>query len=365
MRLTREDPGFRRDGLISMRLTPPDGPHGGEADQRAAIFWGEALQAARALPGALSVALTSELPYTGEGIVTIYTPQGYESQENGVLGPVVVVAGDFFGTMGIPVLEGRTFQETEPGRASGEVIVNEAFVQQYWPGERGGGKRVKEGSPKAEDEGWYDVVGVVADVAARPGVEAPPTVYVPMNGEHWPAMDVVVRTDGDAAELAGLLRDSARRLHPGLPVTRLATVESLASGSLSRPRFYTGLFGGFALIALLLAVVGVYSTTAYATRSRTREIGIRLALGARRARVVRAVIRQTGTVIVFGVGVGLAGAALGAEALSSVLLSVGPRDGLTYGLVGAVVLTSGVLAAWVPARRASRVDPASTLREEG
>jgi ABC-type antimicrobial peptide transport system permease subunit len=177
-------------------------------------------------------------------------------------------------------------------------------------------------------------------------------------------MEVLVRFDGDVAPLVAALRAMVRRLDPGLPVTRIATVESLASESLSRPRFYTTLFGGFAVVALILALVGVYGTTSFATRTRVREIGIRLALGARRRRVVGRTVARTGGVIAAGVGLGLAAAFVGARGMVDVLVYVTPRDWAAYLSVAVLVMSAGILAAWVPAGRAGRVDPANALREE-
>jgi putative ABC transport system permease protein len=177
-------------------------------------------------------------------------------------------------------------------------------------------------------------------------------------------MELIVRAEGDVAALAPALRALVRRVDPTLPVTRIGTVRALANQGRARPRFYTALFGGFATVALLLAVVGVYGTTAYATRTRMREIGIRMALGARRRQVVAATVFRTGAAVALGVSLGLAGAWAGSRAMGDVLTYVAPRDGAAFALVAIVVLSAGLMAAWLPAGRAGRVDPATTLRED-
>ncbi|HKJ03879.1 MAG TPA: FtsX-like permease family protein, partial [Longimicrobiales bacterium] len=181
----------------------------------------------------------------------------------------------------------------------------------------------------------------------------------------WRDMEVMVRTDGDAVAMGAALRDLARTLDPALPVTSVRTLESLGRDALARPRFYATLFGGFAAVALLLAVVGVYGTTAYATRSRVREIGIRLALGARTERVVGGVVARTAVAVGSGVALGLAGAVLASRFMVDVLHEVDATDVPAYTAVGILVLAAGTVAAWIPAGRAGRVDPAETLRREG
>jgi predicted permease len=363
VRVSTEDPGFRADGLVSMYLSLQGRiPNSDREAQR--IFWRRALEEARTIPGVRAVSLTTQVPYMADDrLVQIMTPEGYEG-DDGAWIPTVLVAGNFFETLGMRIEEGRAFDASEMAGARQVAMVNQAFVREHWPGGEGAGRSIKSGAPDVDDEGSYEVVGVVADIRARPGEEAGPTMYVPLEHEVWHAADVLVRTDSDVTATAAALRDVARRLDPGLPVDRLTTVEALGHEALTRPRFYTLLFGGFALVALMLSVVGVYGTTAYAARSRTREIGIRLALGALRHTVVAGVVGRTSATVVAGVAAGLALAAMASGGLSDILLRVEPRDALTYGVVAVVVTAAGVSAAWLPAHRAGRVDPAATLREQ-
>jgi predicted permease len=359
VRLGRESSGARLDGVVSLTLDV-----GGRISASAArpLFWNSLLESARGLPGVTRAGLTTQVPYGGTSMMATYTPEG-EAGRRGAFVATAAVGGDFLGTLGIPLLEGRPFADTD-ARGEPVALVNEAFVRAFWPGGRALGRRMREGLPDERGDTTYAVVGVIGDIRTEPGVPPAPQVYLPLEPLRPRRMDVIVRTGGDAAALAPALREIVRRTDPGLPVTNVRTIQSIASTALARPRFYTALFGGFALLALVLALVGVYGTTAYATHTRRRELGIRLALGAARSTLVAGVVGRTGLVLLAGVAIGLAAAAAGSGALGDVLLHVGPRDTITYGMVGGLVLAAGVAAAWVPAGRASRLDPAATLRED-
>jgi hypothetical protein len=370
----QEDPGYRPEGLVTARVAVPSDLY--EEEGLRISFWRELMEGARALPGVASVALATELPTIGFAAGIELTPEGHDQAET----ISVVRAGtDFHATLGFSLVEGRWFSDDDPG---GEpvAVVNQTFVDTYWPGPASVvGRSLRRGyratnwqfvdtySPLGEDAEWR-VVGVAADARVQPGVGPEPKVYVPLPGA-VPAyrMELVARVEGeaDAAALAPELRALALRLDPGLVDIDIRTVAMLNAQALARPRFYTILFSSFGLSAFLLALVGVYGTTAYATRARTREIGIRMALGARRVQVVREVVVRTLLVITGGIAVGLAAAALGSRALADALLTIGSRDALTYATMATLVLLAGAGAALIPAAQASRVDPASTLREEG
>jgi len=357
-RLSREDPGFRPEGLVAMRLNLE--PRF-QREEWAGV-WERLLEGARGLPGVVGASIATQAPYTGSRVASTFRPEGSENGDGEIL-VTVMVAGDYLESLGTNLDQGRAFTDADDGSVP-VALVNEAFVHRYWPGEDGVGRHVQSGGEGVDDEPNYEVVGVVGDVRTNAGREPPPQILLPLRESPWRDMEVLVRFEGDVAPLVAALRAMVRRLDPGLPVTRIATVESLASESLSRPRFYTTLFGGFAVVALILALVGVYGTTSFATRTRVREIGIRLALGARRRRVVGRTVARTGGVIAAGVGLGLAAAFVGARGMVDVLVYVTPRDWAAYLSVAVLVMSAGILAAWVPAGRAGRVDPANTLREE-
>lgn len=358
VRLAQEEPGFRPDGIAVMRL---DLRSRYEQEEWAGV-WRRILDGTRALPGVTTAALATQAPYGGTSIAATYRPEGLaDDQEEFLI--QVMVAGDYVDALGTHLVEGRALGPGDDG-TNNVALVNEAFVRRFWPGESALGKLIYAGPNEVDEEPPLEVVGVLADVRTHVGREVPPHVFVPMAGSPWSRMEVLARTDGKAGALAGPLRELVSRIDPSLPVWRITTVEGIAQEGFVRPRFYTGLFGGFALVALLLALVGVYGTTSYATRTRVREIGIRMALGARRTRVVGGVVGRTAAVIGVGVATGLVAAGAGARVMTDVLVHVAPRDVVAYAIVALVVMVAGVLAAWIPAGRAGRVDPASTLREE-
>jgi predicted permease len=359
VRLGREDPGFRPDGLLAARL---DLAPRFEQDEWAGA-WQRLVDGARALPGVTTATVATQAPYAGTRMASTYRPEGVETEE-GEFVITLQVGSDYVRALGARVVEGRPLGAGDDGSAP-VALVNEAFVRRYWPGESGVGKHVQSGGPGIDDEPTYEVVGVLADVRTRAGQETPPEILLPLEESPWRDMEIILRTAGDPASLAPAVRALVRDVDPALPITRIATVTGLASEGRARPRFYAGLFAGFALVALLLAVVGVYGTTAYATRSRTREIGIRMALGALRRRVVGRVVARATLSVAGGTALGLAGAALASRAMADVLIYVTPRDALAYAGVAAVVLVAGAVAAWIPAERAGRVDPVDALREEG
>jgi len=351
VRLSTEDPGFDPDGVIAVSVDLRSRSMEPEERRR---FWRALSDQAAAFPGVTAVALASSLPYGGTGVMRLgYLPEGWERAEDFPLIASTSIGGDYPTTMGVAVVEGRML--TADDAASGGIMVNEAFVRAFWPGEAAVGRTVD--ADRSEE-----VIGVLADTRRLPGIPVEPIVY--QHAESGPSLVLLVRAGGAEAALVPALRDLVQRLDANLPVGEVSTLESLAWRSLARPRFYAGLFSSIGLTALLLALVGIYGTTAYATRSRTREIGIRMALGAGTGRIVSEVALRTALALSAGIVAGLVAVALAARGLDDFLVTLEPRDVSTYGLVAALVLASGLAAALLPARRASRVDPASTLREE-
>jgi putative ABC transport system permease protein len=351
VRLSTEDPGFDPEGVIAVSVDLRS--RSMEPEERR-LFWRALSDEAAALPGVTAVALAGRMPYgTGVGRVG-FLPEGWERTEDFPLIATSRIGGDYPTTMRVAVVEGRMM--TADDAANGGVMVNEAFVRAFWPGEAAVGRTVD--ADRSEE-----VVGVLADTRRLPGIPVEPIVY--QYAESSPALVLLVRAGGAEAALVPALRDLVQRLDANLPVGEVSTLESLAWRSLARPRFYAGLFSSIGLTALLLALVGIYGTTAYATRSRTREIGIRMALGAGTRRIVTEVALRTALALSAGVVAGLVAVALAARGLDGILVTLEPHDVSTYGLVGALVLASGLIAALVPARRASRIDPAWILGKEG
>jgi predicted permease len=353
VRRVQEDPGYRPEGLIAVAVSLPFERYGYRGELHT-FFWRELLEGAKAIPGVVSAALANELPTTSFSLGRDMTPEGHQESE---MISIVRAGGDFGATIGIKLTDGRWFSDAASNSET-SAVVNQAFVDAYWPGASSAVGR----TIRTSNSTWR-VVGVAADARVGPGVAPRPKVYEPL--AEWPAGELVVRVDGDAAALAPALRTVVSRLDPGLVDVSIRTLASLNAETLARPRFYTTLFSSFGLIAFLLALIGVYGTTAYAVRARTREIGIRMALGAQRGHVVAGVMGRTLLVVGGGIAVGLGAAALGSRALTDVLVMLEPRDVFTYATVATLVLAAGAVAALVPAGRASRVDPALTLRDDG
>lgn len=362
IRLNTVDPGFEPAGLMTMQT---DLRYGDGIDREGWLpFYRDVLERVRALPGVESAALTAQVPFTRDGMMTELVPEGFNSgSEDGVWVPVSAVSGAFFETMGIPVVEGRGIQDADREDAEPVAVVNRAFVRAYWPTRTSAlNLTTADGGP---DEPVRRVVGVVGDVRHRLGDDPRPHVYIPFPQEPWRTMSVVVRTTGIPGLLEGPLRETLHAYAPGLPISRLAPVDRLSSASLVRPRFYVAITVTFGALALILALTGIYGTTAYSAGQRKREIGIRLALGAEKGSVVRMIVGRAFLLVSSGVAVGAAGGALLARLLSAYLFGVTPGDLPTLSATSAVVAMTAAVAAWIPARRAGGTDPFVTLREGG
>ena len=280
--------------------------------------------------------------------------------------PLRVVAGDYFRVMGIPVRRGRAFAPTDRADSPSVAVVNESLARLLWPGVDPVGSRVSFVGPSGP---WLQVVGVVGDTRSNAADAAPvPALYVPFAQKRWPWMTwmtLVMRTDATASAntLGSGLRGLLRHVDARLPVQGVSAVPDLYRESVARRRFATVLTGAFAALALILGVVGMYGVVSYGVVQRRREFGIRLALGARATQVTGVVVREALALAGIGLVVGLA-AALGlTRVLAGLLYEVSPRDPVTFAAVALLVAVVAMAAAWVPARRATRIDPATTIRD--
>jgi putative ABC transport system permease protein len=269
------------------------------------------------------------------------------------------ISAGYFETMGIRLVRGRVPADSDTADAPPVVLVNEALARRYWPGDDAIGRKVDVDMQEAT------IVGIVADVrhggpAASPGAEMylPYTQFPPRGG--W----LVLRTAGDPALLAPALRTAVRQVDPSLPLSSVAPMSRLVERSIAQPRFIAALLSGFALLALVLTLGGVYSVLSFACSRRTREIGVRMALGAERGAVVWMVLRHSLVLVVAGLALGVALALPLARALRSLLFGVGPSDPVTFGAMALLVVTAGLAASYLPARRAALVDPVVALRED-
>jgi putative ABC transport system permease protein len=297
----------------------------------------------------------------------VVTPEGSVAPR----APIVsysLVLGDYFQTLGVPLKRGRFFTEADRAGAPLVIIVNETLARRFWPGEDAIGKRLTIGMPEMHLP-WLTVAGVVGDVNQNePDEELRPHVYEPYlqaSGYSWiRKMNLAMRTSGDPLALSGAVRGEVSRLDPELPVTKLRTAQQILDNSLAPRRLSMWLLTVFALAALLLAALGIYGVMAYAVARRTREIGIRMALGAQRPNVLRMVLGQGMKLVAAGVAIGLAASLALTRLMTSLLYDVKPTDPLTYAAVATLLILIALAANLAPARRAVSVDPTVALRHE-
>jgi putative ABC transport system permease protein len=281
------------------------------------------------------------------------------------VGPLLFVSEQYFTALGTPLVRGRFFTERDDRGAPSVVIINEALARQYFRGQDPVGRRLKNGGPERPDNEWMTIVGVVGDVNYSGLDTAPePTVYFPFRQAPDNAQYVVVRTTGDPHALAGATREIVGALDKDLPVANLRTMDDLMTASVAAPRFRTTLVAIFAAVGLLLAAIGVYGVMSYAVTERTHEIGVRSALGARRADVLRLVLGETLLLAGLGVGVGIAGALATTRTIRTLLFHVEPTDAATFAVIALILVATALVASYIPARRAMRVDPTVALRYE-
>jgi len=358
-RLSNVDPGFRTDHLLALEVYPPYSKYP-DTGQRAA-FYDELLQRVEGLPGVEAAGVVTSLPIKDDlGHMTYITEQS---------GTVKVVpalprasSASYFRALGMPIVAGREFDRKDLPTSTGVAIINEAMAQASWPGEDPLGKRMKMG---VETQPWLTVVGVVKDIRSRLGMTPTPQVYLPYTqSPAFGPRDLVLRTQMEPDSLAATVRREVWAIDKDQPVADIKTMEQLLSASIERPRFNTLLFAIFSALALVLAGVGIYGVMSYTITQSTREIGIRMALGARPRDVLKLTMCKGLLLTVTGVAIGLFAAFGLTRVMSSLLFGVSATDPLTFALI-ALLLTGVALAAcYVPARRATKIDPMAALRYE-
>jgi putative ABC transport system permease protein len=327
-------------------------------------FYTSLVERLKSRPGVSGVAAALPLPLYGGGLNFPFQIEGRppEAREPEPTANYTAATPDYFRVLGIPVLRGRGLAAQDSELSPKVCVVSAAFARRHFPDEDAIGRRLVFGFQKSFSR---EIVGVVADVKRDgPGAESRPEMYVPFTQEPWWAAYVAVRTPGDPMALASMLRAEVGALLPTLPVEGVQPYAQVVHDTVAQPRFRTTLIGVFAAAALLLAVVGIYGVLSYGVARRTREVGIRIALGADRGSVLGLVFRQGLALTGAGLAIGLVGALLLTRYLSSLLFDVGRFDPVTYAAVALTLLASAALACGIPARRAMRVDPVVALRHE-
>ena len=353
--------GFRPERLLTARVTLPFSTYT-NAQQRL-TFAQRLLETVRGQPGMREAALTSQLPFAWRAQSFGILMDGKE-QSNGDMPTAHFrsISPEYVRVMGIPLLRGREFSDADHESAPRVVLINETMAKKYWPNTDPIGHRVKETS---NEQVWREIVGIVGSVRHRErGREPEPEMFVPWSQRPDATLNMAVRTGFEPASAGGVLRSAVAALDPDLPLFDVRTMEARLSDSVAQPKFRTALLGTFAAMALVMAVIGIYGVMAFSVVQRTHELGIRIALGARRNVVIGLVLRHGAVLAGLGIVIGLAGALALTRVLQTLLFEVKPTDPLTFTMVPVALMGVALFACWLPARRASKVDPMAALRAE-
>jgi predicted permease len=331
------------------------------------VFYRQLLDRLHALPGIQSAAGIISVPLAATGSMSMVSVEGQPPPLPGQVRLVDfrTISPGYFRTMSIPILAGRDFAWTDTNTTERAVVVSQTAARTFWPNGDAIGKRVTPGTPNSTTP-WLSVVGIVADVRQVDLVRTPrPAMYVPATQDQGPTpalRDFVVRTSGDPAALAPSIRSAVWGIDSTLPVARVQTMEQAKATVTATQQFNLLLVSLFAGLALLLATSGLYGVTAYSVSQRTRELGIRVALGARGGTLLQLVLAQGARLTIIGLAVGTAAALALTRVMEALLFGIGARDPITFAGVGLLLLAVSLVASLVPAYRATRVDPVVALR---
>jgi putative ABC transport system permease protein len=362
-RLRAVDPGFNADNLLTMTISL-SGTTQSTAPKRVAFF-NELLQRVDSLPGVESASAINHLPLGGDVWTIPFFIEGRPAPPPGEKEGAVyrVIRPDYFRAMGATLLKGRDFTAHDSDTSPPVAIINESFAKRHWPNEDPLGKRIRVGDATAE---LSEIVGVVKALkqdqwTAEPNLE----MYVPYLQAPAPrGLTLVVRSTGDPVSLVGAIENQVWAIDKNVPVSEIRTMQEVVAGAIEQHRFNLFLLGLFAFVALVLALVGIYGVMSESVTARTHEIGIRMALGARAADVLRMVVGQGMTLAVIGIAAGLFGAFCLTQFMATLLYEVSPTDSITFLFIPLVVALVVLCACLIPARRATKVDPLIALRDE-
>ncbi|HJX29554.1 MAG TPA: ABC transporter permease, partial [Thermoanaerobaculia bacterium] len=364
VRLQQIDTGFKTDNVLTMVVSLPFAKY--DEDRKMVDFFRQAKERMRALPGVRSVGMVNYLPlYGGLGSATGFTIEGRPAPPPGEEPATNVRVADagYFEAMGIPILRGRNLTDVENREARKVVLISESLARQHFPGENPIGKRIS--VEMFEEPRMTEIVGVVGDVRYDNLMdEAEPTVYLPHPELTYPFMTLVLRTEGEPVEIVPAARGVVREIDKDQPVSDVRTMDQVMADTVGRARFNTLLLGIFAGLATVLAAIGIFGVMNYSVTLRIREIGLRMALGAQRAEVLLLVLKQGLVLTLIGVAVGLAGALALTQILSGLLFGVGSTDPATFATIALFFAIVALIACYLPARRATRVDPLIAIRHE-
>lgn len=363
--MLRVDPGFRASEVLTFDLSLPAMKY---PDQDHIVpVYAHILENLRAIPAVESAGITETLPMGGEGESTAIgiIDHPVTGDEERPFANYTIVTPGYFAAVGASLLEGRGIAESDTLDGVPVTVINNAMAKKYWPGADSIGKRVMLGSPRYPT---FTVIGIVADIKHFSMREVTaPEMYVAYKQKQWPsmfAMHVAVRSKADAGALAQSFREAVRQVDPDLPIAKIGALTALVEDSMTEPRFIMLLLGSFAALALVLATIGMYGVISYSVAQRTQELGVRMALGAARGQVFGMILLQGARLAATGMLIGLVVSLAGTRMMASFLYGVMPTDPLTFTAVTVFLLSMALLACYVPARRATKVDPMVALRYE-
>jgi putative ABC transport system permease protein len=364
-RLQQVDPGFDAKNIITLRISLPDTRYD---ESQVENFYERLLSRIETLPGVTSASAGSAPPLTKLNSEVAFAIEDAPAESEGHY-PVSfyrVIRPNYFRTLNIPLLQGRDFEARDTTDSTPVAIVNESLARKYFPHENPLGRRINPGL-KSSDQGrqWREIIGVVKDVRhATLAQESGAELYVPHSQKQWGTLTLVARTSNDPVSIVGAVRREVAALDKNVPLYSVETLEEYVAAALAQQRFQTLLLTLFATVALILTAVGLYGLVSYSVAQRTREIGIRIALGARIVDVLKLIVKGGLALALTGVGLGLAGALALTRFIASLLFGVSATDAATFITVSVVLLAVTLLACYLPARRATRVDPLVALRYE-
>jgi putative ABC transport system permease protein len=361
-RLQHVDPGINPERVLTMQYSLRGQRYRELSSVRE--FAERLLSQVQSLPGVQAAAISNSLPPDETDFSSGFILEGQsQSASSTQIAYFTMVSPDYFRALGIPLKSGRVFSAADSADAPRVVLINETLQRGYFPGQDPIGKRLNTGSEKEPE--WNTIVGVVGDVKYNGLADAvQPAIYYPTaQNPTWGSL--VIKTDlADPLSLTAAVRSEVRKIDPDLPLTNIATMEDRLSNAVAQPRFRTTLIALFAVVALILACVGIYGVISYSVTLRTHEIGIRMALGAQTGDVLTMVIRQAIVLAIIGVALGLSASYALTSLMSKLLFGVQPTDPATFVLTAAILSITALLASYLPARRATKIDPLEALRYE-
>lgn len=362
-RLTAVDPGFDSKGTLSVLVVVPGSQY--DTPEKVRGFFDELVRRGRELPGVTAAAGTTSLPLTGLRWTSDFKVEGWGVDQIGFEVGHREVTPDYFKTLGIPVLRGRAFTDADRADAPQVVLINQTLANRYFPGEDPIGRRVTFDKVPDSTSIWRTVVGVVQDERQEALSRDPHTEFIaPVAQDGGSGLYLLLKTAGNPADLGPRARDLLASMDPNLAIVSMTTLDEVRDRSLARQRFMLTLLGAFSIVGVLLAVVGVYGVMAQLARGRVREMGIRIALGAKAAEVQWLVVRHGLKLVGLGLVIGLVGAVLLSQSITALLFQVHPLDPITFVAVPLLLTLSGLAACWLPALRVSRSSPALALRAD-